>query len=725
MYYFCFFRKNYQSMFADRILLFLFSVIFSLTLAAQQRGLSPVSVTIGNKETKLYDQSHALIIGISSYDRYDNGWNALKGVRKDIEEVRLVLELNGFNVVVHEDGTKEQIEKVISEFIRDYGMGRDNRLLFYFAGHGYTINTPFSEKLGYFVPVDAPNPVRDTAGFQSKSIEMAQIEIYAKRIFAKHALFVFDACFAGSLFNVRSPVSEAITYRTANPVRQFITSGTADQQVPDESIFREQFVIALTSDEADFDKDGYITGSELGYFLSSRVVNYSYNTQHPQYAKIRNPNLDKGDFVFKLPAPSASLAGQAGSTEKTAVRVVQEPAVSEATVQNQTQKSQPGTSVVTEKRVAAKPVEDVPRAKETSIVLSAVPQQQITVEDVADVQVGHLEVSSEIAGDIFVDGLKRRTIKVNGTEFIRNVKPGTHIVELRGDQTFHYELEVIANEINRVRFSKLVAFLYDYFNVTAPGINIEVRGIKGGAVGSGVEKQVDKDLPNKEIKVLSDFAIMKYEVTVAEFKAFVDETGYRTDADQRSGGFGSIVLRNNTPVEMETANWMYSSEGSLRSQVTYNHPVVHVSWNDAVAYAEWLTEKTGRVWRLPTEAEWEYAARGGESFRFAGGDTIADVAWYWRNSNKGTQAVGLKRPNGYGLYDMSGNVREWCLDPVARTDIGKQQTQSDEPVINNPLRVAMGGSSDVMEQFCQVTSRDIFEQTFRNHNIGFRLVLLP
>jgi hypothetical protein len=95
-------------------------------------------------------------------------------------------------------------------------------------------------------------------------------------------------------------VPEFISYKTANPVRQFITSGSADETVPDESIFRAQFARALQG-EADSDGDGYVTGTELGEFLQRTVVNYSYNAQHPQYGKIRNPHLDKGDFVFLIP----------------------------------------------------------------------------------------------------------------------------------------------------------------------------------------------------------------------------------------------------------------------------------------------------------------------------------------------------------------------------------------------------------------------------------------
>ncbi|MBI4382402.1 MAG: sel1 repeat family protein, partial [Nitrospinae bacterium] len=94
-------------------------------------------------------------------------------------------------------------------------------------------------------------------------------------------------------------IPENIGHKTSKPIRQFITAGSADETVPDHSVFREQFVAALEG-EADTDKDGYVTGAELGEFLHKTVVNYSRSAQHPQYGKIRDPRLDKGDFVFPL-----------------------------------------------------------------------------------------------------------------------------------------------------------------------------------------------------------------------------------------------------------------------------------------------------------------------------------------------------------------------------------------------------------------------------------------
>ncbi|MET0624300.1 MAG: caspase family protein [Pyrinomonadaceae bacterium] len=275
--------------------------------ARQSEGLARGAVGIrveDGKELKLYEKSYALVVGVSDYTR---GWPRLPGVRKDIEDVARALERHGFLVTKVENPDAAQLEKSFKEFIDAYGRGIETRLLFYFAGHGHTVKQSYGEEMGYVVPADAPLPASDPAGFMSKAMDMQQMELYARRIQSKHALFLFDSCFSGALFALSRAVPESISYKTARPVRQFITSGSADEQVPDQSIFRRQFVEALDG-EADVNRDGYVTGTELGEFLQDKVINYSRNAQHPQYGKIRNPNLDKGDFVFALPKAAATPA---------------------------------------------------------------------------------------------------------------------------------------------------------------------------------------------------------------------------------------------------------------------------------------------------------------------------------------------------------------------------------------------------------------------------------
>ncbi|MCU0428224.1 MAG: caspase family protein [Candidatus Kapabacteria bacterium] len=252
--------------------------------------------TDNGKASELYKGSYALLVGASGYTE---GWPRLPGVPLDIGEVKQALEEHGFTTIVINDPDHNQLQDAFKNFINKYCMDVENRVIFYFAGHGHTMRQSYGEEMGYLIPVDAPSPVKNPQGFLAKAMAMQQLEVYAKQIQSKHALFLFDACFSGSIFALSRAIPENISYKTTKPVRQFITSGSADETVPDKSVFREQLIAALNG-EADGNNDGFVTGTELGEFLQDRVVNYSRNSQHPQYGKIRNPNLDKGDFVFNV-----------------------------------------------------------------------------------------------------------------------------------------------------------------------------------------------------------------------------------------------------------------------------------------------------------------------------------------------------------------------------------------------------------------------------------------
>ena len=114
---------------------------------------------------------------------------------------------------------------------------------------------------------------------------------------SKHVLMLFDSCFSGAIFALVRAVPHDITEKSALPVRQYITAGREDEEVPDRSMFKRCLLIGLDGD-ADLTEDGYITGSELGMYLADKVINYTNRMQHPQYGKINNPELDRGDFVF-------------------------------------------------------------------------------------------------------------------------------------------------------------------------------------------------------------------------------------------------------------------------------------------------------------------------------------------------------------------------------------------------------------------------------------------
>jgi formylglycine-generating enzyme required for sulfatase activity len=153
-------------------------------------------------------------------------------------------------------------------------------------------------------------------------------------------------------------------------------------------------------------------------------------------------------------------------------------------------------------------------------------------------------------------------------------------------------------------------------------------------------------------------------------------------------------------------------------------PVINVSWNDAVAYAEWLSEKTGKRYRLPSESEWEYVAgSGGKEERQVGTsreEELGEYGWYRGNSGGKTQAVGGKKPNGLGLYDMSGNAWEWVLDFCHESYEGAPRDGSAW-VGEDSRCVVRGGSWNDTPVFLRASSRGGVPGHRSNDVIGFRL----
>ncbi|MCI5135132.1 MAG: formylglycine-generating enzyme family protein [Candidatus Electrothrix sp. AW2] len=161
-----------------------------------------------------------------------------------------------------------------------------------------------------------------------------------------------------------------------------------------------------------------------------------------------------------------------------------------------------------------------------------------------------------------------------------------------------------------------------------------------------------------------------------------------------------------------------------------HYPVESVSWDMVQNFIRMLNRQSGKQFRLPTEAEWEYACRGNDGGEYCGGDDLDALAWYAGNSKDSTQPVGLKRPNGFGLHDMSGNVWEWCADWY------KNDYYEDRPIPDNnpqgpsegPHHVVRGGSwifiaMGLRSAYRNTAYRNIVEPSFLYRNEGFRLVL--
>ena len=307
-------------------------------------------------------------------------------------------------------------------------------------------------------------------------------------------------------------------------------------------------------------------------------------------------------------------------------------------------------------------------------------------------------------------------------------------------------------------------------------MQIPAGRFKMGSTDADADANADEK-PQHRVRITAPFLIGVYSVTVGQFEQFVNETSYQTEGEQSGNGSVGLDLVTGKVEPKPQYTWRSwlneDKQHPSNFKQTNDHPVVCVSWNDAQAFCKWLSDKEGKPYRLPTEAEWEYACRAGTTTRFYNGDdenglqeiaNIADASlpkkWVWNTDDppftKGmhlppyakpwndgypfTAPVGKFKPNAYGLYDMVGNVGEWCsdwYDPDYYKHSPKRDPKgpADGPLIDvsdrlgpgtppRTLRVVRGGVW--LDPAVAYRSADRF--THRRHpidsaaDIGFRVV---
>ena len=246
--------------------------------------------------------------------------------------------------------------------------------------------------------------------------------------------------------------------------------------------------------------------------------------------------------------------------------------------------------------------------------------------------------------------------------------------------------------------------------------------LEGGTfqMGSnGVEAQ-ENEKPVHPVNINS-FFLSKYEITVKEFSLFIGETKYVTTSDTL--GF-SWIYKDKQWIKGNHVNWTNDIYGNLIQVGDMDMPVIHISWVDATSYCKWLSKTTGAKFRLPTEAEWEFAARGGNNsnrYMFSGSNTLTEVGWFEGNSKANVSKVGKKQANEQGLYDMSGNVMEWCSDYYSDNFYSTGSPERMFGPETGTERVARGGSWFTPDFMCRSTYRIAYPETTRGGNIGFRI----
>ena len=236
--------------------------------------------------------------------------------------------------------------------------------------------------------------------------------------------------------------------------------------------------------------------------------------------------------------------------------------------------------------------------------------------------------------------------------------------------------------------------------------SMEMVGVQGGTFSMGATSDQGNAYEPDEKPVqnvtLPSYYISRYEITQAQWKAIM----------------GTTIQE-----QKDKAQAYYEEDILELFGVGDNYPMYYVNWFEAKEFCVKLSEKTGKKYVLPSEAQWEFAARGGNKskhYKYSGGNDLKAVAWYTDNSNKKTHPVGTKTPNELGLYDMTGNVYEWCEDWYGLYGRENEEPDPDDPM--RDLRVDRGGCWYESDYECRISYRDNFIPEYAHEGLGFRVV---
>ncbi len=339
------------------------------------------------------------------------------------------------------------------------------------------------------------------------------------------------------------------------------------------------------------------------------------------------------------------------------------------------------------------------RSQQRTINLSQQQKLDVAFAELATVQ-GNLSVNYKPFGaDVYVDGKKIG----QSPRVFNGLLVGSHKVEIKKDGygTESEQVNILEGQTATIAgvltanttVATNTASSLSGNTITIPvknGISIDMVRVEAGTFTMGatseMEDPYDWEKPTHQVTLTNDYYIGKYEVTQALWKA---------------------VMGNNPS----------NFKGD-------NLPVEKVSWDDCQEFINKLNRITGKTFRLPTEAEWEYAARGGKKsrgYQYSGSNNISDVAWYSDNSGNMTNDVGSKQANELGIYDMTGNVWEWCQDRYGRYDSFSQVNPTGAN--SGSDRVYRGGSWSYTARYCRSSFRLRITSGYRRSFLGFRLVL--
>ncbi len=275
--------------------------------------------------SQLERNGHALLIGASAYGS-NTGWTPLRSVTANLNLLQEALTLHFLTVTKLENPTAASLQERLREFLLNRAENNNSRLFVYYAGHGFTIlDVNRREEIGYITGIDSIESSRDERRAVQTSVSMDIVDTLFRQANTRHVIGIFDSCFSGSIFETRGPATnlratfDSLRESLRHPVRFYISAGGSNQRVPEPSPIVDLFIKGLSGD-ADYTRDGIISGTELGMYLRDQAPRFSGNVITPQFgATTRSAALARGEFLFlsglnslqrRLPAPTVTQPPQ-------------------------------------------------------------------------------------------------------------------------------------------------------------------------------------------------------------------------------------------------------------------------------------------------------------------------------------------------------------------------------------------------------------------------------
>ena len=622
--------------------------------------------------------NYALFFAVHQYQ--DDGLTNLPNTIKNAEAIAEVLRTRyDFKTEIVRNPSMAQIEAKLSDYKRDYQLGRRDKggqLLVFFSGHGVR-----QYNNGYFLPADAdPDKVISTA------MTYNNWRPFISEINCQHILVAVDACFSvtfdpdwrsmsgNTRFQRKGELSEEeklLINHQKYRSRLFMTSDAKEDIVPGRSNFARKFLEGLSAFQ--------------GRFMSAQEL-------FANSIKKAQPAPRGGDFEGDDPRSSFLFFPK-----------YEIPKINTDQF-NQRQRDMQAYRLITQNPSIEKCqqyLQDFPNGN----FIGEVSQQLLQLQDEQEWEFAQL-----------------KNTKASYQNYLNLYPKGRYAAQART------KVQSNSPTISPSTFTDLDNMVF----------------VQGGTFQMG-SKDGESDETLHPV-TLSDFYIAHHKVTVADFSKFVTSTSYKTTAEREGG---SYIWENSDWKKKAGTNWRFDAVGTRRKQADYNHPVIHISWYDAVQYCNWMSSQqslqkvytingttvtanwNANGYRLPTEAEWEYAARSrGKDHKWAGTSKeteLASFANYYEGGKKGndgykfTSPVGSFKANDLGLFDMSGNVWEWCWDWYDKAYYAKSPKSDPVGPNTGSNRVLRGGSWGNVPAYLRCALRGNFTPDLRLSFIGFRL----